>query len=95
VKHKEIIEDIKRTIPEWAEKTLQEYGSLYSKIIRLTMEVDRLNACMESSYEIDQQYGDWVHEFLEKNDLGNLCKDFDSFITNKSDELEEEIEENK
>jgi len=59
------------------------------------MEVDRLNACAEISYETDQRYEKWVHEFLQKNGMENLIKDFDSFISLKMDELENELEENE
>jgi hypothetical protein len=85
---KEISNDIKNTIPSWANKTLEEYSSLYNRIVLLTMEVDRLIQNEQISTETNEKFNDWTLEFFKNNNIEHLFKSYDEFIINKVDEEE-------
>jgi hypothetical protein len=85
---KEISNDIKNTIPSWANKTLEEYSSLYNRIVLLTMEVDRLIQNEQMSTETNERFNEWTLEFFKNNNIEHLFKSYDEFIINKVDEEE-------
>jgi len=84
----EISNDIKNTIPSWANKTLEEYSSLYNRIVLLTMEVDRLIQNEQISTETNERFNEWTLEFFKNNNIEHLFKSYDEFIINKVDEEE-------
>jgi hypothetical protein len=73
-------------LPDWAKKTQSLISKLANDNVMLTLEIDRLTSCEESSYETNQKFDEWTKEFLIAEGGKKLADKFDKFIIKKMDE---------
>ena len=73
-------------LPDWAKKTQSLISKLANDNVMLTLEIDRLTSCEESSYETNQKFDKWTKEFLITEGGKKLADKFDKFIIKKMDE---------